>query len=172
MSSKKIIDVLIDKNPKIKEEIERANYLLKINKFHKAAEKYRWIGNALLKEKLFSFALEYFSRASSYFFKIEKYEQGINCLDDIAKIYELNANYNGIATTYEKIASKYKYFFKNDLKAGKYYKLSAKFHEENQNIPAAFKKSKFAYEAFLRAGRKSLFFDSIGHATRLASHAG
>lgn len=125
----------------------------------------------LLKERLFSFSINYYSRAASYFVKVEKFEKAINCLNKISNIYELNANYNGQAVIYEKIASHYKYYLSDHLSAGKYYKLSANLHEECQNIPSAFKKAKFSYESFLEAGRKSLFLDAVGLATRLAQQA-
>lgn len=157
---------------KIQKEIEKAHRFNSDGNYDAAAESFRKAANLLLRERLFSFSINYYSNAAGLFEKCGKYLKSISCITRIYNIHQLNANYNGQAVACEKIASIYKYYLKDFLKAGKYYKLSAGYHEDNENISAAYKKAKFAYECFLETNRRSLFFDCIGHATRLALKAG
>jgi hypothetical protein len=73
-----------------------------------------------------------------------------------------------MALTYEKIASYFKYFLKNNETAGSYYFMSAKLHEDNQNYASAFKKARFACECFEETNNNEQKRNSHGLAFRMA----
>lgn len=113
-----------------------------------AGERYKTIARNLLKLKLTTFAIDYYLLASDLFIKANKFEKAIGTELTIYQVYRIENNVIGMANTYEKIASYYKYYLNNNETAGSYYLMSAKYNERNQNYLSAFKKARFACECF------------------------
>ena len=119
MPTKEFLEIVFGKNSEVEKLKEKAHLLKNGNKEGKAGELYKKIGNLLLKEKMFSHALFYYSQAVGSFSKDENYQKSINCMLRINEIHELQANVNAQASTLSKIASFYEYHIDDQIKAGR-----------------------------------------------------
>jgi len=153
-------------------DIASATNFEKANELEKAGERYRVIAKRLLQLKLNTFAIDYYLKASEHFINSEHYLKAVGTELTIYQIHRIDNNHYDMASTYEKIASFYKYFFKNNETAGSYYFMSAKHHEENQNYSSAFKKARFACECFEETNNVEQKRNSNSLAFRMALQSG
>lgn len=148
MTSFDILKLYTQSYPTLNLDIISASNFEKLNRLDKAAEKYRFIARNLLSLKLNIFSIDFYKKASELFINGKRYEKAIATEMTIYEIFRLENDYQNMATTYEKIASFYKYFLKDQYLAGTYYFMSAKLHEKNQNYLSAFNKARYAIGCF------------------------
>jgi hypothetical protein len=163
-----ILNLYKEDYPTFNHDIASATNFEKSNQMESAGEKYRFIARKLLQLKLYVFAIDYYLKASEDFEKCNNYQKVIGTELSIYQIHRINNNIPGMAATYEKIASFYKTYLLEPETAGKYYLMSAKHHEDNQNYTSAFRRAKFACECFQETNNNSLKRDSNGLAFRMA----
>jgi hypothetical protein len=137
-------------------------------KFEKAGERCRDVAKKLLREKLYNHSLEYYHTATEMFLESKNHLKAISTELTVYEIYKLINNVNGMADTYEKIASFYTHYLKNDEAAGEYYFMSAKLHEQNQNYNSAFKKARFSCDCLAGASNKQKLQNAHSLAFRMA----
>lgn len=154
--------------PNLMLDIKSAEKFESEGNLDKAGERCKEIGRNLLRLNLTTFSIDFYLRASELFVKCGKHEKAIGTEKTIFQIHRVNNNVNDMASTYEKIASFYKYYMKNEETAGSYYFMSAKLHEENQNYFSAFKKARFACECFDTTNNKEQRRNSHSLAFRMA----
>lgn len=158
--------------PTLELDIASATNFEKAKEFEKAGERYRVIAKRLLQLKLNTFAIDYYLKASEHFINCGNYLKAVGTELTIYQIHRIDNNNYDMATTYEKIASFYKYYLNNNETAGSYYFMSAKHHEENQNYSSAFKKVRFACECFEETNCTEQKRNSNSLAFRMALQSG
>jgi len=148
----KAIDILLlltkGKYENLELDIKSAENLEKKQEFRKSGERYKKIGHNLIKLNLIEYSIDFYLRSSDVFIKGQFYKKAIGIELSIFQLYKIENKLTKMASTYEKIASLYKYYINDNGKAGAYYFMSAKLHEENQNYLSAFKKARFACDCF------------------------
>jgi len=158
--------------PTLELDIASATSFEKAKEFEKAGERYRVIAKRLLQQQLNTFAIDYYLKASVHFINCGNYLKAVETELTIYQIHRIDNNPYDRASTYEKIASFYKYFLNNNKTAGSYYFMSAKHHEENQNYSSAFKKARFACECFEETNNIEQKRNSNSLAFRMALQSG
>lgn len=168
MKSLDILKLYTQEYPTFNLDIKVATNFEKVNELEKAGERYRFIARKLLQLKLNTFSIDFYLKASELFIKSQNHEKAIGTELTIYQIYRITNDYHNMASTYEKIASFYKYFLNRKETAGSYYLMSAKLHERSQNYLSAFKKARFASECFEETNNIEHKRSSHGLAFRMA----
>jgi hypothetical protein len=172
MKQNDILKIFCNSNPEIKKNIEIAQKLIKEQKLEKAAEKYRDVGRIMLTQNLITYAVQHYSYAADLFTNCQKHLKAINTETTIYYIHLLDNNILELANQHEKIASYYKHYIGDFLKAGQFYLSSAKHHEANQNYRSAFKKAQFAALCFEETNERSEKINAHNLAFRMALQSG
>jgi tetratricopeptide (TPR) repeat protein len=146
MNATEILTLYTADYPNIEQDLASANEYLTDKKYERAGKAFRRIGRRLLQLKFFALSLEAFQQSSLAYKLGGLYRKGLETELTIFEVYKIIGNAVEMASTYEKIASYYKYYLNEQLTAAGYYIKSAKIHEENQNYRSAFKKAYFACE--------------------------
>jgi hypothetical protein len=168
MNSHDILKLYISSYPTFELDLKSIKRFEAESEYEKAGERCRYVARNLLKQRLFNHSVDYLHQASEFFINCSKHLKAISSELTVYEIYRLTNNLVGMADTYEKIASFYTYYLKNEETAGWYYFMSAKKHEQNRNYFSAFKKARFACDCLEKAKNKEKLRSAHALAFRMA----